>query len=67
MATKTKHPPHKRPAGGMRRFSIGLLPEAYAEIERIAKRDSRSIGWIARKAVEEYLRQEQPLFHQESK
>lgn len=29
------------------------------KLERIARRDDRSIGWIVRRAVEEYVKREQ--------
>ena len=67
MVLRTKPRRAKRTTGDMRRFSVGLPADLYAELERIAKRDSRSLGWVARRAVEELVRQEQPLFHQDTK
>jgi predicted transcriptional regulator len=46
------------------RFSITVTPDTYKEIECIADRESRSIAWVVRKAVENLVREEQPLFHQ---
>lgn len=49
---------------GMQRLSVSLPPDLYAEIDKIAKRDSRSMAWVMRKAAEDLVKQEQPLFHQ---
>lgn len=48
---------------GMKRLTISLPAALYAELERIAVRDSRSLGWVIRKGAEELVKQEQPLFH----
>jgi hypothetical protein len=45
------------------RLTISLPSELYDEITRIAKRDSRSRGWVIRKAVDQLIREEQPLLH----
>jgi metal-responsive CopG/Arc/MetJ family transcriptional regulator len=46
------------------RFSVGLQKGLCAEIDRIAKRESRSRNWMINKAAEELVKNEQPLFHQ---
>lgn len=48
------------------RLTVSLPPDLYEEVEKIAKRDSRSLGWVIRKAVETLVQNEQPLFHQTS-
>ncbi|OYU42110.1 MAG: hypothetical protein CFE44_25870, partial [Burkholderiales bacterium PBB4] len=48
------------------RLSISLPSELYSEVEKIAKRDSRSMGWVIRKAVEAHVQSEQPLFYRTS-
>jgi metal-responsive CopG/Arc/MetJ family transcriptional regulator len=54
----------RRKAERKMRFSITVTPDTYKEIEQIANRESRSIAWVVRKAVENLVREEQPLFHQ---
>lgn len=46
------------------RLSVSLPQDLYEEVEKIAKRDSRSMGWVIRKAVEELVKAELPLFNQ---
>ena len=60
-------PPTKnRESGRMQtpRLSVSLPRELYDEVGKIAKRDSRSLGWVVRKAVEELVKAELPLFNQ---
>ena len=52
----------KRP--GITRLSVSLPPSLYKELELIAKRDSRSLGWVIRKAAENLVKEELPLFNQ---
>lgn len=47
------------------RFSIALPKALCEEIDRIAKRESRSRNWMMNKAAEELVKNEQPLFHQQ--
>ena len=51
-------------AGEVTRLSVSLPNDLYREVELLAKRDSRSLAWVIRKAVENLVKQEQPLFHQ---
>ena len=46
------------------RLTISFPSDLYAELERIAKRDKRSLGWVVRKAVEDLAKAEEPLLHQ---
>jgi hypothetical protein len=46
------------------RLSVTLPSDLYREVELLAKRDSRSLAWVIRRAVENLVKQEQPLFHQ---
>jgi metal-responsive CopG/Arc/MetJ family transcriptional regulator len=57
---------HKKKAPGMdkARLSISLPRNLYDEVVRISKRDSRSKGWVIRKAVEDLVKAELPLFNQ---
>ena len=54
-ATKSKRMP---------RLSVSVPQQIYDEVKRIAKRDSRSTGWVMRKAVEDLVKAEQGLFAQ---
>jgi predicted transcriptional regulator len=60
MASRRK----KSPRADTPRLSVSLSKELYGEVEKIAKRDSRSMGWVIRKAVEDLVKAELPLFHQ---
>jgi len=60
-----KNAQHQQPQpveNGTQRLTVSLPTNLYMEIQLIAKRDSRSLGWIIRKAVENLVREEQPLF-----
>jgi predicted DNA-binding protein len=46
------------------RLSISLPVELYHEVELMAQRDSRSLAWVVRKAVENHVKQELPIFNQ---
>lgn len=46
----------------IQRLTITLPSDLYSEVERIATRDSRSLSFVIRKAVEGLVREEQPLF-----
>ena len=46
------------------RLSVSLPRDLYVEVEAISKRDSRSMGWVVRKAVENLVKAELPLFNQ---
>ena len=39
-------------------FSMRLDPDLRSKLEKIAKRDDRSIAYIVRKALEEYVKRE---------
>lgn len=47
----------------MKRLTVSFPAGLYAELEKLAARDSRSLGWIIRKSAEELVKQDQPLFH----
>lgn len=64
MAAPNKIRLEKRNPSTMRRLSISLPSNIYVELERLAARDSRSLAWIARKAVQDYVERQEPLFHQ---
>lgn len=46
----------------VQRITISLPKELYSEVERIAEKDSRSMAFIIRKAVQAYVNEEQGLF-----
>lgn len=48
---------------GQQRLTISLPTKLYAEIDNIAKRDSRSMAWVLRKAAEMLVAEENPLFY----
>jgi metal-responsive CopG/Arc/MetJ family transcriptional regulator len=57
----------KRPApseddGDVQRLSVSLPKELYSEVQTIATRDSRSLAWVVRKALEKLVADEQQLF-----
>jgi metal-responsive CopG/Arc/MetJ family transcriptional regulator len=64
MASLEEEQTSKKPIANTRRFSITLPLETYLELERAAKRDFRSLSWVAGKAVQEYIERQEPLFHQ---
>jgi predicted transcriptional regulator len=39
--------------------SLRIPGKQYEALERIAKRDDRSIAWLIRKAIEEFVKREQ--------
>lgn len=42
----------------MQRLTISIPTELYAEIQRIAESDSRSLAWVIRHAIELRVQQE---------
>ncbi|WP_414660164.1 ribbon-helix-helix protein, CopG family [Horticoccus sp. 23ND18S-11] len=46
------------------RFSVSLPKALCDEVDHIADRDSRSRNWVIKKAAEELVKSDQPLFHQ---
>lgn len=50
----------------MQRLTISIPKPLYGEVERIANRDSRSMGWVIRQAIETRVKEESPLFTQPS-
>jgi hypothetical protein len=51
-------------AADMQRLTISLPNTLYAQVERIAKRESRSLAWVIRKGVESVVKEDEPLFDQ---
>jgi hypothetical protein len=51
-------------AADMQRLTISLPNTLYAQVERIAKRESRSMAWVIRKGVESLVKEDEPLFNQ---
>lgn len=45
----------------MQRLTVSIPKPLYDEVERIASRDSRSLGWVIRKAIEVRVQEESPL------
>ena len=53
----------KEDEGDVQRLTVSLPKELYSEVQTIATRDSRSLAWVVRKALEKLVAEEQPLFH----
>ncbi|HEU5080194.1 MAG TPA: ribbon-helix-helix protein, CopG family [Opitutaceae bacterium] len=51
-------------ATDMQRLTISLPKTLYAHVERIAKRESRSMAWVIRKGIESVIKEDEPLFNQ---
>ena len=45
------------------RLTISLPRKLYDEVQAIAAKESRSLAWVVRKALENLVAEEQPLFH----
>lgn len=45
----------------MQRLTISIPKPLYDEVERISNRDSRSMAWVIRKAIETHVQEESPL------
>lgn len=45
------------------RLTISLPKPLYGEVQAMAKRDDRSLAFVIRKAVEGYVRDDQPLLY----
>jgi predicted transcriptional regulator len=58
---KTTRPKKK---GKMPRSSISFSAEVQEELARLAGERKVSVAWIVREAVDRYLANENPLFHQ---
>jgi predicted transcriptional regulator len=48
----------------MSRTSVSLSAEVQEELNRLAEKRKVSVAWIVREAVDQYLANENPLFHQ---
>jgi metal-responsive CopG/Arc/MetJ family transcriptional regulator len=63
VAKTSKNPQqHEEPDDSVR-FSVSLPKPLYHEVQVLAKREDRSLAFVVRKAVENYVREDQPLFH----
>lgn len=67
MVKRLNKSPKKKASPDVQRLTISLPSALYSEVELIASRDSRSLGWVIRKAVEKLVADEQPLFHKEGR
>jgi len=56
--------PHEKSEVKTTRLTVSLPTDLYQELGVIAKRESRSLGWVIRKAAENFVREDSPLFHQ---
>jgi predicted transcriptional regulator len=56
--------PKTRKKGKMPRSSISFSTEVQEELARLAEKRKVSVAWIVREAVDRYLANENPLFHQ---
>lgn len=56
--------PKSRKKGKMPRSSVSFSPEVQEELNRLAVKRKVSVAWIVREAVDRYLANENPLFHQ---
>jgi metal-responsive CopG/Arc/MetJ family transcriptional regulator len=64
MARKSRKSRTSNAESDVVRFSVSLPKELCNEVDRIADRDSRSRNWVIKKAAEELVKSDQPLFHQ---
>jgi predicted transcriptional regulator len=60
---KTTRPKTRR-KGKMPRASVSFSAEVQEELARLAEKRKVSVAWIVREAVDQYLANENPLFHQ---
>jgi predicted transcriptional regulator len=56
--------PKTRKKGKMPRSSISFSAEVQEELASLAAKRKVSVAWIVREAVDRYLANENPLFHQ---
>jgi predicted transcriptional regulator len=47
---------------GKIRISIGFSPDIHDTLEKIAKNQKVSLGWVVREAVDHYMAEKWPLF-----
>ena len=64
VAKPSKKPQQDEETDDSVRFSVSLPKPLYDEVQVLAKREDRSLAFVVRKAVENYVREDQPLFHQ---
>lgn len=64
VAKSSKKPQQDEETDDSIRISVSLPKPLYAEVKILADREERSLAFVIRRAVENMVREEQPLFHQ---